>query len=61
VWIRPVTHASGQRVVDAVDIGAGLVISRRFGNEVREWLVPALQRRGLVRETYMQTTLRETL
>jgi hypothetical protein len=34
--------------------------SRRFINEVFEALVPALQRRGLVRETYTQTTLRET-
>ena len=36
-------------------------ISRRFINEVCEGLVPALQRRGLVRETYRQTPLRETL
>jgi alkanesulfonate monooxygenase SsuD/methylene tetrahydromethanopterin reductase-like flavin-dependent oxidoreductase (luciferase family) len=36
-------------------------ISRRFINEVCEGLVPALQRRGLVRETYTRTTLRETL
>jgi long-chain alkane monooxygenase len=36
-------------------------ISRRFINEVCEGLVPALQRRGLARETYTQATLRETL
>ena len=36
-------------------------ISRRFINEVCEGLVPALQRRGLARETYTQTTLRKTL
>ena len=36
-------------------------ISRRFINEVCEGLVPALQRRGLVREAYTRSTLRETL
>ena len=36
-------------------------ISRRFINEVCEGLVPALQRRGLVREAYTKPTLRETL
>ena len=36
-------------------------INRRFINEVCEGLVPALQRRGLVRETYTRCTLRETL
>ena len=35
--------------------------SRRFINEVCEGLVPALQRRGLVREAYTGPTLRETL
>jgi FMN-dependent oxidoreductase (nitrilotriacetate monooxygenase family) len=35
--------------------------SRRFINEICEGLVPALQRRGLVRETYTRPTLRETL
>jgi len=35
--------------------------SRRFINEVCEGLVPALQRRGLVREAYARSTLRETL
>ena len=35
--------------------------SRRFINEVCEGLVPALQRRGLVREAYTQPTLRQTL
>ena len=35
--------------------------SRRFINEVCEGLVPALQRRGLVREAYTRSTLRETL
>ena len=35
--------------------------SRRFINEVCEGLVPALQRRGLVREAYTRPTLRETL
>jgi FMN-dependent oxidoreductase (nitrilotriacetate monooxygenase family) len=35
--------------------------SRRFINEVCEGLVPALQRRGLAREAYTRTTLRETL
>ena len=35
--------------------------SRRFVNEVCEGLVPALQRRGLVREAYTQPTLRQTL
>ena len=34
-------------------------ISRRFINDVCEGLVPALQRRGLVRETYTRSTLRE--
>jgi FMN-dependent oxidoreductase (nitrilotriacetate monooxygenase family) len=36
-------------------------ISRRFINEVCEGLVPALQRRGLVRTAYSRSTLRETL
>ena len=36
-------------------------VSRRFINEVCEGLVPVLQRRGLVRETYTRSTLRETL
>ena len=36
-------------------------VSRRYINEVCEGLVPALQRRGLVRETYTRTTLRQTL
>ncbi len=36
-------------------------ISRRYLGEVTEGLVPALQRRGLVREQYTRTTLRETL
>jgi FMN-dependent oxidoreductase (nitrilotriacetate monooxygenase family) len=35
--------------------------SRRFINEVCEGLVPALQRRGLVREAYTRSTLRDTL
>ncbi|MGA8758094.1 MAG: NtaA/DmoA family FMN-dependent monooxygenase [Stellaceae bacterium] len=35
--------------------------SRRIINEVCEGLVPALQRRGLVREAYTKPTLRETL
>jgi alkanesulfonate monooxygenase SsuD/methylene tetrahydromethanopterin reductase-like flavin-dependent oxidoreductase (luciferase family) len=35
--------------------------SRRVVNEVCEGLVPALQRRGLVREAYTQPTLRATL
>jgi alkanesulfonate monooxygenase SsuD/methylene tetrahydromethanopterin reductase-like flavin-dependent oxidoreductase (luciferase family) len=35
--------------------------SRRYINEVCEGLVTALQRRGLVRETYTRSTLRETL
>ena len=48
--------------------GDGFLIStpfqrtgRRFINEICEGLVPALQRRGLVREAYTQTTLRQTL
>jgi FMN-dependent oxidoreductase (nitrilotriacetate monooxygenase family) len=36
-------------------------ISRRYIGEVTEGLVPALQRRGLVRDRYTKTTLRETL
>ena len=36
-------------------------VSRRFVSEVCEGLVPALQRRGLVREAYTQPTLRQTL
>jgi FMN-dependent oxidoreductase (nitrilotriacetate monooxygenase family) len=36
-------------------------ISRRYINEICEGLVPALQRRGLVRTEYTQPTLRETL
>jgi long-chain alkane monooxygenase len=35
--------------------------SRRFINEICEGLVPALQRRGLVRDAYTQPTLRQTL
>ena len=35
--------------------------SRRFINEVCEGLVPALQRRDLVRNAYTQPTLRQTL
>jgi hypothetical protein len=34
--------------------------SRRFINEVCEGLVPALQPRGLVRQAYTRSTLRET-
>jgi long-chain alkane monooxygenase len=48
--------------------GDGFLIStpfqrtgRRFINEVCEGLVPALQRRGLVRDAYTQPTLRQTL
>ncbi|MBZ9937893.1 NtaA/DmoA family FMN-dependent monooxygenase [Mesorhizobium sp. BR1-1-16] len=36
-------------------------INRRYINEVTEGLVPALQRRGLVRTAYTQPTLRTTL
>ncbi len=36
-------------------------LDRRYLGEVTQQLVPALQRRGLVRERYTQTTLRETL
>ena len=36
-------------------------VSRRYVNEICEGLVPALQRRGLVREAYTRPTLRETL
>ena len=36
-------------------------ISRRYINEMCEGLVPALQRRGRVREAYSQPTLRQTL
>jgi alkanesulfonate monooxygenase SsuD/methylene tetrahydromethanopterin reductase-like flavin-dependent oxidoreductase (luciferase family) len=36
-------------------------VSRRYIGEVCEGLVPALQRRGLVREAYTQSTLRGTL
>jgi FMN-dependent oxidoreductase (nitrilotriacetate monooxygenase family) len=36
-------------------------ISRRYINEVCEGLVPALQRRGLMRTSYRRSTLRETL
>jgi long-chain alkane monooxygenase len=34
-------------------------ISRRYINEVCEGLVPALQRRGLMRTSYRRSTLRE--
>jgi long-chain alkane monooxygenase len=36
-------------------------VSRRYINEICEGLVPALQRHGLVRETYTGKTLREVL
>jgi long-chain alkane monooxygenase len=36
-------------------------ISRRYINEVCEGLVPAMQRRGLMREAYTQPTLRQNL
>jgi len=36
-------------------------VSRRYIGEITEGLVPALQRRGLVRERYTKATLRETL
>jgi long-chain alkane monooxygenase len=36
-------------------------LSRRYLNDVTEGLVPALQRRGLVRTEYTRPTLRETL
>ena len=36
-------------------------VGRRFINEVCEGLVPALQRRSLVREAYTQPTLLQTL
>jgi FMN-dependent oxidoreductase (nitrilotriacetate monooxygenase family) len=54
-------------VMDAVGGDGFLIItplmrvSRRYIGEVTEGLVPALQRRGLVRERYAKTTLRETL
>jgi long-chain alkane monooxygenase len=35
--------------------------SRRYTSEITEGLVPALQRRGLVRTEYTQTHLRDTL
>ena len=35
-------------------------VSRRFVTEVCEGLVPALQRRGLVRKDYTRTLLRDT-
>jgi alkanesulfonate monooxygenase SsuD/methylene tetrahydromethanopterin reductase-like flavin-dependent oxidoreductase (luciferase family) len=53
--------------IDAIG-GDGFLIStpfqrigRRYINEVCEGLVPALQRRGLVRTAYTRSTLRETL
>jgi FMN-dependent oxidoreductase (nitrilotriacetate monooxygenase family) len=57
------------RMADAMDYvgGDGFLLctvqplSRRFINEVCEGLVPALQRRGLVRTEYTQSTLRQTL
>jgi long-chain alkane monooxygenase len=36
-------------------------VSRRYINEICEGLIPALQRRGLVRRQYTKQTLRETL
>jgi alkanesulfonate monooxygenase SsuD/methylene tetrahydromethanopterin reductase-like flavin-dependent oxidoreductase (luciferase family) len=36
-------------------------VTRRYIGEVTQGLVPALQRRGLVRTEYTRTTLRETL
>jgi FMN-dependent oxidoreductase (nitrilotriacetate monooxygenase family) len=36
-------------------------VGRRYINEICEGLVPALQRRGLVRDAYTRQTLRETL
>lgn len=36
-------------------------ISRRYISEITDELVPALQRRGLVRTKYTKTTLRDTL
>jgi len=36
-------------------------VSRRFIAEITEGLVPALQRRGLMRTAYAKTTLRDTL
>jgi hypothetical protein len=36
-------------------------VNRRQVIEVTEGLVPALQRRGLVRREYTKSTLRETL
>jgi long-chain alkane monooxygenase len=59
-----------QKMAQAMDEvgGDGFLIStpfqrtsRRFINEVCEGLVPALQRRGLVRTAYTQPTLRQTL
>jgi FMN-dependent oxidoreductase (nitrilotriacetate monooxygenase family) len=54
-------------VIEAVG-GDGFLIStpfqrtnRRYINEITEGLVPALQRRGLTRTAYTQTTLRGTL
>jgi hypothetical protein len=37
------------------------IISRQYILEICEGLVPALQRRGLVRVAYTKDTLRETL
>ena len=59
-----------ERMANAMEAigGDGFLIStpfqrvgRRSINEVCEGLVPALQRRGLVREAYTQPTLRQTL
>jgi long-chain alkane monooxygenase len=57
------------KMVQAVEVGGdGFLIStpfqrtsRRFINEICEGLVPALQRRGLVRDAYTRPTLRQTL
>jgi hypothetical protein len=62
--LQGLTHPSNRRSVG----GDGYLIStpfqrisRRRINEVCEGLVPALQRRGLMRTEYARSTLRGTL
>ena len=57
-WQKPERLALQRQ--SAIGTAFGM-ISRRYILEITEGLVPALQRRGLVRTEYTKSTLRDTL
>jgi hypothetical protein len=64
---KPQSPSAWAKAIEAIGGDGFLIstpfqrISRRYINEVCEGLVPALQRRGLVRTAYTRSTLRENL